>query len=92
MGSWATPQTGLVQAVARPDVGCILVNRAFEPHYPDDSAVGVTVVEGPRSLVRFVMRLLEQLQGWLVHPRSTMSVPRTFAREGRPVMKDRKGR
>ena len=43
------------------DVGCALLNGAFEARYPANE-VELTVAEGPRSLVQFLMRLLKQLQ------------------------------
>lgn len=44
------------------DVGCALLHGAFEVRYRDGNNVEPTVVEGPRSLVQFLMRLLKQLQ------------------------------
>jgi len=49
-------------ADAQLDVGCALLHGAFEAYYPDGKPVQLTVVEGPRSLVQFLMRLLKQLQ------------------------------
>jgi hypothetical protein len=40
----------------------VLLHGAFEARYPDGNHVEPTVVEGPRSLVQFLMRLLKQLQ------------------------------
>ena len=44
------------------DVGCALVHGAFEAAYRTGHPVNVTVAEGPRTLVQFLMRLLKQLQ------------------------------
>jgi hypothetical protein len=44
------------------DVGCALLHGAFEVRYPDGNNVELTVVEGRRSLVQFLLRLLKQLQ------------------------------
>ena len=44
------------------DVGCALLHGAFEARYRDGTGVELTVVEGRRSLVQFLMRLLKQLQ------------------------------
>jgi hypothetical protein len=53
---------------AQLDVGCSLLNGAFEARYRDDQAVDLTVVEGPRSLVQFLLRLLKQLQALATAP------------------------
>lgn len=50
------------------DVGCVLLHGAFEARYPDGNSVELTVVEGPRSLVQFLMRLLKQLQALATAP------------------------
>jgi hypothetical protein len=47
---------------AQLDVGCALVHGAFEVTSGTGEPVDVTVAEGPRSLVQFLMRLLRQLQ------------------------------
>lgn len=52
----------------RLDVGCALLHGAFEARYPDGNNVELTVVEGPRSLVQFLMRLLKQLQALATAP------------------------
>jgi len=44
------------------DVGCALLHGAFEARYRDSNNVELTVVDGSRSLVQFLMRLLKQLQ------------------------------
>jgi hypothetical protein len=49
-------------------VGCALLHGAFEARYPDGNNVELTVVEGPRSLVQFLMRLLKQLQALATAP------------------------
>jgi hypothetical protein len=50
------------------DVGCVLLNGAFEAHYPAAGPMELTVIEGPRSLVQFFMRLLKQLQSLATAP------------------------
>lgn len=50
------------------DVGCALIQGAFEADYPDVGEVELTVVEGPRSLVQFLMRLLKRLQALATAP------------------------
>ena len=50
------------------DVGCALLHGAFEAHYSTPGEVALTVVEGPRSLVQFLMRLLKQLQALATAP------------------------
>jgi hypothetical protein len=67
--SW-TPAFGesLSQALSELDaprelnIGCALVHGAFEARYLDNGAVDLTVIEGTRSLVQLLMRLLKQLQ------------------------------
>ena len=53
---------------AQLDVGCALVHGAFEATYRTGHPVDVTVAEGPRSLVQFLMRLLKQLQALATAP------------------------
>jgi hypothetical protein len=53
---------------AQIDVGCALVNGAFEATYRTGHPVDVTVAEGSRSLVQFLMRLLKQLQALATAP------------------------
>ncbi len=50
------------------DVGCALLHGAFEARYPAPGVVTLTAVEGPRSLVQFLMRLLKQLQALATAP------------------------
>ena len=50
------------------DVGCALVHGAFEATYPTNHPVAITVADGPRSLVQFLMRLLRQLQSSATAP------------------------
>jgi hypothetical protein len=53
---------------AQLDIGCALVNGAFEVQYRSGQTVDLTVVEAQRSLVQFLMRLLKQLQGLATAP------------------------
>jgi hypothetical protein len=73
--SWAPPfgdafRTALAEldADSQLDLGCSLLHGAFEIRYPADGQVQLTVVEGPRSLVQFLMRLLKQLQALATAP------------------------
>jgi hypothetical protein len=73
--SWAPPfgvplQSALteLQSDNQLDIGCALVHGAFETFYRDGNSVELTVVEGPRSLVQFLMRLLKQLQAMATAP------------------------
>lgn len=73
--SWSPPfgepfrdALGELQLEAQLDVGCALVHGAFEVHYNDGQGVDITVAEGPRSLVEFLMRLLKQLQALATAP------------------------
>ena len=50
------------------DVGCALLHGAFEVRYPSPGEVSFTAVEGSRSLVQFLMRLLKQLQSLATAP------------------------
>ena len=50
------------------DVGCALLHGAFEANYPASGELALTVVEGPRSLVQFLMRVLKQLQALATAP------------------------
>jgi hypothetical protein len=50
------------------DLGCALVNGAFEVCYREGQSVDITVVEDPRSLVQFLLRLLKQLQALATAP------------------------
>ncbi len=47
---------------AQLDIGCALVNGAFEVQYRSGQTVDLMLVETHRSLVQFLMRLLKQLQ------------------------------
>jgi len=68
---------------AQLDVGCALQNGAFEVHYRGEHSVDLTVVEGPRSLVEFLMRLLKQLQALATVPAIDYEAYLTrFQREG----------
>ncbi len=53
---------------AQLDVGCALMHGAFEVSYGAGNTVDLTVAEGPRSLVQFLMRLLKQLQALATAP------------------------
>ena len=73
--SWSPPfgepvrgALGELQPEAQLDVGCALIHGAFEVHYHDGQGVDITVAEGPRSLVEFLMRLLKQLQALATAP------------------------
>lgn len=98
--SWAPPfgeplrtALGELQREARLDIGCVLVNGVFEAHYSDGSALDLTIVEGPRSLVQLLMRLLKQLQALGTAPAIDYGAYLArFAREGQSaVMKDPRG-
>lgn len=88
--SWAPPfgdpfrdALGELPPEAQVDLGCALVHGAFEAHYHAEQAVDVTVVEGPRSLVQFLMRLLKQLQALGTAPAIDYAAYLTrFEREG----------
>lgn len=67
--SWTPPfGDALRQALSelameqRLSIGCALVHGAFEARYPESGGVDLTVIDGPRSLVQLLMRLLKQLQ------------------------------
>jgi hypothetical protein len=49
------------------DVGCALIHGTFEVNYQDDG-LDVAVVEGTRSLVQLLMRLLKRLQALATAP------------------------
>ena len=49
-------------------MGCALLHGAFEVDYPASAEISLTAVEGPRSLVQFLMRLLKQLQSLATAP------------------------
>jgi len=50
------------------DVGCSLLHGAFEARYPSSGTLDLAAVEGPRSLVQFLLRLLKQLQSLATAP------------------------
>lgn len=50
------------------NIGCALVNGTFEARYRESGGVDLTVVDGPRSLVQLLMRLLKQLQALATAP------------------------
>ena len=50
------------------DVGCSLLHGAFEARYPSPGSLDLAAVEGPRSLVQFLLRLLKQLQSLATAP------------------------
>jgi hypothetical protein len=73
--SWTPPfgdsfQNALreLKAEQQLDLGCALMHGIFEAQYPAPGEVALTVVEGPRSLVQFLMRLLKQLQALATAP------------------------
>lgn len=88
--SWSPPfgvpfrdALGELQLEARLDVGCALVHGAFEVHYPDSHGLELTIADGPRSLVQFLMRLLKQLQAMATVPAIDYEAYLTrFQREG----------
>ncbi len=43
------------------DIGCTLTHGVFEVSYPSEG-INLTLAEGPRSVVQFLMRFLKQLQ------------------------------
>ena len=52
----------------RLDVGCSLLHGAFEARYLSSGTIELAAVEGPRSLVQFLLRLLKQLQSLATAP------------------------
>ncbi len=50
------------------DVGCALIHGVFEARYAPGAGLHLTLAEGPRSLVQFLMRLLKQLQALATAP------------------------
>ncbi|MCM8594662.1 DUF6602 domain-containing protein [Accumulibacter sp.] len=50
------------------DVGCSLLHGTFEVRYPSPGTVHLAAVEGPRSPVQFLLRLLKQLQSLATAP------------------------
>lgn len=59
---------GVLKPEAQLDIGCALVHGVFEVNYRDSQPLDLTVVEAPRSLVQFLMRLLKQLQSLATVP------------------------
>jgi hypothetical protein len=59
---------GELGAEAQLDIGCALVHGVFEATYRTGQPVDVTVAEGPRTLVQFLIRLLKQLQALATAP------------------------
>jgi hypothetical protein len=49
-------------------IGCALIHGAFEAQYPRNGEVDLVVVDGARSLLQFLMRLLRQLQAMATVP------------------------
>lgn len=49
-------------------IGCALVHGTFEARYREGGGVDLTVIDGPRSLVQLLMRLLKQLQALATAP------------------------
>lgn len=49
-------------AEQRLSIGCALAHGTFEVAYPASDGVDLTAIDGPRSLVQLLMRLLKQLQ------------------------------
>lgn len=67
--SWTPPlgrplRNALGELVAdhRLNIGCALVHGTFEARYAQDGGLDLTVIDGRRSLVQLLMRLLKQLQ------------------------------
>ena len=50
------------------DVGCSLLHGAFEARYLSSGTLELAAVEGPRSLVQFLLRLMKQLQSLATAP------------------------
>jgi hypothetical protein len=50
------------------DVGCALLHGAFEVRHASRGEIDLTAVEGTRSLVQFLLRLLKQLQSLATVP------------------------
>ena len=73
--SWTPPfgdpiRSTLASATAecQLDIGCALLHGAFEARYPSPGELAFTAVDGPRSLVQFLIRLLKQLQALATAP------------------------
>lgn len=50
------------------NIGCALIHGTFEARYLENGGVDLTVIDGPRSLLQFLMRLLKQLQALATAP------------------------
>ncbi len=50
------------------NIGCALIHGTFEAGYLENGDVDLTVIDGPRSLLQFLMRLLKQLQALATAP------------------------
>ena len=50
------------------DLGCSLLHGAFEARYLSSGTLELAAVEGPRSLVQFLLRLMKQLQSLATAP------------------------
>ncbi len=73
--SWTPPfGDSLKQALAelatdrQLNIGCALIDGTFEARYLENGGVDLTVIDGPRSLLQFLMRLLKQLQSLATAP------------------------
>jgi len=91
--SWWTPPFGdpLRQALSEQtaakqlNIGCALVHGTFEARYPDTGEPDLTIVEGPRSLLQLLMRLLKQPQSLATAPAIDYEAyVARFQGEGRP--------
>lgn len=49
-------------------MGCSLLHGAFEARYLSSGTLELAAVEGPRSLVQFLLRLLKELQSLATAP------------------------
>lgn len=52
----------------RLSIGCALIHGVFEASYSAHGELELTVIDGPRSLLQFLMRLLKQLQNLATAP------------------------
>lgn len=73
--SWTPPFGSPFQLVLseltseqRLSIGCALLHGTFEAHYSEGGKSDLTVIDGPRSLVQLLMRLLKQLQALATAP------------------------
>lgn len=73
--SWSPPfgsplreALGGLHADNQLDIGCALLDGTFEARYRDGRDVELTVADGPRSLVQFLMRLMKRLQALATAP------------------------